>query len=140
MKRLLILVTLIATAGAAQAGQAIYRCGKTYSQTPCPDGKIVESTDPRTAAQRAEAKRTVAKEKELAAKMERERREREAAAAPQGAASLSAPPAVQPAASSADKGKGKGTKNRKSKSRKKAADGSKDFTAIVPGSKPVGKS
>jgi hypothetical protein len=130
MKRSLMLVTLVALAGAAQAGQAIYRCGQTYSQTPCPDGKIVESTDPRTAAQRAEAKRVAVKEKQLAAKMERERKEREAASAPQGAASLSAPAAAEPASSPASK-----PKAHKGKPKKKTAAANKDFTAIVPGSK-----
>jgi len=32
--------------------QPVYRCGNVYSQTPCPQGRIVEATDPRTAAQR----------------------------------------------------------------------------------------
>lgn len=76
IKRLLLLIGL-AAAGAAAAAP-IYRCGpdgRTYSQTPCADGTVVESTDNRTAAQRAEARRVLAAERQAAAELERERRE-----------------------------------------------------------------
>ncbi len=76
----LLCLTLLAGAGGAEA-QAIYRCGKTYSQTPCPEGgRIVEATDPRSAAQRAEARRITAAERRAAAAKERERRAAEKSA------------------------------------------------------------
>ena len=53
--------------------QVVYRCGSVYSQIPCGDGRIVEATDPRTAAQRAEAKRVVADERRLADSMRHDR-------------------------------------------------------------------
>lgn len=78
--RLVFCLALVLSAGAVHA-QAIYRCGKTYSQTPCPDGgRIVEATDPRSAAQRAEARRIAAAERRAAAAKERERRAAEKAA------------------------------------------------------------
>lgn len=74
--------------------QPVYRCGNTYSSIPCTGGKVVDATDPRTAAQRAEARRVVADEKQLAADMRRERLVDQAMQRPAGASSLSAAPAA----------------------------------------------
>jgi hypothetical protein len=60
--------------------QPVYRCGSTYSQTPCPAGKIVPATDVRSAAERAEAARIAANERKLAADMRSDRLADEAAA------------------------------------------------------------
>jgi hypothetical protein len=90
MKHLAVAMGLLLAALQADAGQPIFRCGSTYSQTPCPDGKVVDATDPRSAAQRAEARRIAARERRDAAQLERERRAREAAdkaSAPKAAAS-----------------------------------------------------
>ena len=138
MKRLaLILIAVCAafTVEHAQA-QAIYRCGQTYSQVPCPDGRIIDSSDPRTAAQRAEAKRVAIKERQLAAKLEKERRAQaaEAAASAQPAASLTVRPepvATKASAESRHKPKSK------SKKRKPAADD--DFVATVPDQGKAGR-
>ena len=74
---------LLLTLGIGSAGAApIYRCGNTYSQTPCPQGKIVEATDTRTAAQRAEADRIAEADRKAAADLERARKQREAEAPP----------------------------------------------------------
>lgn len=94
--RFVLSLLLVLATGAANA-QAIYRCGKTYSQTPCPaGGRIVEATDPRSAAQRAEARRIAAAERRAAAAKERERRaqEKAALATAGGPAALSAAPAA----------------------------------------------
>ena len=85
---LLCLVTLGANA------QPVYRCGNEYSRSPCPQGKVVEASDPRTAAQRAEAQRMAADQQRRAADMRRERLAEQAAQRPASAASLSAPPAA----------------------------------------------
>ncbi len=79
--------------GGAHA-QAVYRCGSVYSQTPCPQGKLVEANDPRSAAQRAEAARVSAGERQLATDMRRDRLAEEAALKPALAGSLSAPKAA----------------------------------------------
>ena len=74
--------------------QPVYRCGNTYSSTPCPEGKVVEATDSRTAAQRAEARRVAADDQRLAADMRRERLVNQATQKPAAASSLSAAPAA----------------------------------------------
>lgn len=85
-------LTLCLLVSSAHA-QPVYRCGNAYSQTPCPQGKLVEATDPRSAAQRAEAIRVAAEDRRLAADMKRERLAAQAAAQkPAAAASLSATP------------------------------------------------
>ncbi|MDP3822149.1 MAG: hypothetical protein Q8R33_11805 [Burkholderiales bacterium] len=76
--------------GAAQA-QEVYRCGSAYSQTPCPQGRLVEADDSRSEAQRAEAARVAASERRLAHEMRRDRLAEEAALKPALAGSLSAP-------------------------------------------------
>jgi len=82
MKRCCLALALGVVATAAGAATTpIYRCGQTYSQTPCAGGHIIESSDPRSAAQRTEARRLAEREKALAEKMERERRAAEKAAA-----------------------------------------------------------
>ena len=111
----------------AQA-QPVYRCGSVYSQTPCPQGKLVEATDPRTAAQRAEAKRVAADERKLAAEMRSDRLAEQAALKPAGAGSLSAPTPAKPA-SAADRGH---TKKKKSSTKLAATT---DFVAVDPSSK-----
>lgn len=73
--------------------QTIYRCGNEYTRIPCPQGKVVEASDPRTGAQRAEASRVAADEQRRATEMRRERLADQAALKPAPAASLSAAPA-----------------------------------------------
>ncbi|HJV63013.1 MAG TPA: hypothetical protein VJ743_18845 [Albitalea sp.] len=102
MTKHLFAAVVLAGASVAAAAGPIYRCGKTYSQTPCPNGTLVDAADPRTAAQRAQAKREVAREKRLAAQMESDRRAREAASAASqagtaGPAASAAAPARAPA-------------------------------------------
>jgi len=126
----LIVVCAAFDMGSAQA-QAIYRCGQTYSQVPCPDGRIIDSSDPRTAAQRAEAKRVAIRERQLAAKLENDRRAEaaEAAASAQGAGTLTAhPQAPAPKASAAES---RHKAKSKAKKHKPAAD--EDVVAVVPG-------
>ncbi len=82
MKFTLVIAALLAgTALNAGAAAPIYRCGSVYSQTPCPGGKLIDSADPRSAAQRAEARKVAAQERKRLAELERDRRAREAAAA-----------------------------------------------------------
>jgi len=130
MKRLAFAAMLLSALCTAQA--QVYRCGQTYSQTPCPEGKLIDSSDPRSAAQRAEAKRAVAKEKQLAADLERERRQRESGVAP-AAASLSAASAASKPVPPKPKAK---TKPRPKKHRE-ATD--KEFNAVVPAQKAASR-
>jgi len=128
MKRWIVALGLTAATLGAQAVQPVYRCGSTYSQVPCPEGRMVEATDPRSAAQRAEARRVAALERQQATQMERERRVQEAAQKPAGASGFDArSPAPEAAASSAERGR---HPKKRSKADKRTA--SEDFTAIDP--------
>ncbi len=71
MSRLALIVVALCAAGSAEAGPLIYRCGadgRTYSHQPCEGGKVLESSDPRSAAQRKEARAAAERERQLAAK------------------------------------------------------------------------
>lgn len=92
MKLAAVALMLCFAAGAAQA-QEIYRCGSVYSQTHCPQGRLVEADDSRSEVQRAEAARVAASEHRLANEMRRDRLAEEASVKPALAGSLSAPKA-----------------------------------------------
>ena len=127
MKLAAAVLTLLFTVIGAQA-QTVFRCGSVYSQTPCPQGKVVEVTDSRSAAQRAEAKRVAADERKLAADMRRDRINEENARQPAAAGSLSAPKPV-PAAE-------RGAAKRKKQKRSSVKPGaSEDFVAAGPSAK-----
>lgn len=55
------------------AAQTVYRCGNTYSESPCAGGKAVKVEDPRTPAQQAQAKADFEGVKKSAKELERER-------------------------------------------------------------------
>jgi hypothetical protein len=124
---------LLAVAGAtAQAAGPVYRCGSSYSQTPCPGGRQVEAGDPRTAAQRAEARRIAAAERTAARKAEQERLAAEKKQRGEPAIASLGPTAATAPAKSA--GKSAGTEKSKRKAKSKDDKGA-PFTAVVPGSK-----
>lgn len=128
-RTVLALAMFLVTASAAAA--PVYRCGAgIYSQTPCPGGRVVESTDPRTAAQRAEARRVQAAERKAAQKMERDRLalEKKGKQAP-AVASLG--PVAAASAATRD---GEGQRAKRGEPKPDSAGG-KDFTAVVPGGK-----
>ena len=89
MKKIVAALLVAAAFSAAHAQNAVYRCGNTYSQAPCPDAKQVEVGDARSAAQQSEAGRVADSERRLAADMRRERLADERASRPGAAASLS---------------------------------------------------
>lgn len=60
--------------------QNVYRCGNSYSQTPCPGGESVDVADPRTPAQKAAADVANRQTARSATEMERSRLREEAAA------------------------------------------------------------
>ena len=128
MKRWIVGLSLFRAALGTQAVQPVYRCGSTYSQVPCPEGRIVDATDPRSAAQRTEARRIAALERQQATQMERDRREQEASQKPAAAAGFdSRSPAPDAAASGAERGR---HAKKRLKAGKHAADD--NFTAIDP--------
>ena len=111
--------------GAYAAG--IYRCGpdgRTYSQTPCADGRLIDAADPRSDAERAEAKRVAARERNTAADLERERRARELVGEKSATAGFDHRPAAQETPAAASKAKRRSTKDNKTET--------KDFVAVEP--------
>jgi hypothetical protein len=76
--RATLAMTLLCLAAAANA-QTVYRCGSTYSQEPCPQARLVDVSDPRSASQRADALLLASNDKQLGNEMARERLASEAA-------------------------------------------------------------
>lgn len=95
----LLALAMLAPAGAAEA--PVYRCGNTYQQVPCPEGRTVEVGDTRSAAQRREAERTAAAEQKAAAALAAENQAREQALKPQRRAVGVVPVAAAASAESA---------------------------------------
>ena len=129
MKHAALTVVLATALSSAAVAAPIYRCGpdgRVYSQTPCADGRLIDASDPRSAAQRAEASRVAARERKAADQLERDRREREAAQPAAQATGFNGRPAPpEPAASSAKPAKHK---------HHKAKPITKDFVAVDPSS------
>ena len=66
------------TTGLCQA--QTYRCGNSYSATPCPDGTAIDSSDPRTTAQQKAAIASTQRQQAQASALEKDRLKKEAAA------------------------------------------------------------
>ena len=130
MKRLVAALVLALSAGAAPA-QLIYRCGDSYSQTPCPGGRVLESSDPRTAAQRAEARRAAARDHQLATRLQRDRLAREAIGAATRASGFATAPPAKPADSPPAKRTVKSKPKPRSKPQTAQANDSHDFVAAA---------
>lgn len=85
------------------APAAVYRCGNTYVDQPCPGGAPVDAADPRSAEQQKAAQAAVKRDAAMADRLAAERRARERAAAGQMAVGIGPLAASAPAA--ADKGR-----------------------------------
>jgi hypothetical protein len=122
-------LVMLALAGLPALGQAadgsVYRCGNSYSATPCPGGVAVQAADARTEAQRREAQDAHRRDAALAEQLAAERSARERAAKGQVAARIgpAAAPLPAPAASKPKppSHKKKSAKPPKSKPKAKAA-------------------
>ena len=62
------------------SAQTVYRCGSSYSQTPCPGGGTVDTSDSRTPEQRKAHEASVKHEKRAGDTLEKTRLKEEAAA------------------------------------------------------------
>ena len=62
----------------AAGAQAIYRCGDSYSQQPCPGGKVVDADDARSAGQKAQTDQAVRRDAKAAEALEKARLKDEA--------------------------------------------------------------
>ena len=74
--RLAIALLLIATSAYSTGANAqkVYRCGSSYSQTPCADGAAIDVKDDRSAAQQAQSQAMAKKEQNAANALEKDRR------------------------------------------------------------------
>jgi hypothetical protein len=72
------LFVAISAFSAPAPAQLAYRCGNSYSQTPCPDGVAVDASDKRTAAQKQEADLATRRDAKTASSMEKARLAQEA--------------------------------------------------------------
>ncbi len=55
------------------AAQKVYKCGNVYSQIPCTDAVNVDTSDARSASQKKESEKAVARDMQAAKSMEKER-------------------------------------------------------------------
>jgi hypothetical protein len=79
-KNLSMAVLCLAAGGwiAPAAAQAIYRCGDSYSQQPCPGGTPVQAEDARSAGQRSQTSLAAERDAKAADVMEKARLKEEA--------------------------------------------------------------
>ena len=75
-------------------GPAVYRCGNSYSSTPCPGGSAVNTDDSRSTAQQRESQDVTRRDAALADQMAAERRGRERDAAAKPAVGIGPPAAA----------------------------------------------
>ena len=123
---LLITLSCLVPAGAA-LGQTIYRCGNSYSQSPCPGATSLDVSDGRSAAQKSEADAATTAAARAATAMEKERLARERTA-----------PVKKVETSHARGAAGPGTPAEK-KAAKKAKPDAPYFVAATPREKPKEK-
>ena len=109
----------------ASAQPAVYRCGQSYQQAPCAQGRPVAVDDTRSEAQRREAQAAARDEARLGNHLERERLARERQTHPQSAVGIGAKASA--AGASAPKAKAK-----KRHKRGSTADEREDFIALEP--------
>jgi hypothetical protein len=114
MKLMLLLATTLAALGSplqaeAQEGQSVWRCGadgRSYSATPCAEGRKLASADPRPDTDVKAAQDMAQRERLLGQNLAKERQHREAAVRPGdglagiGGGTAQATQAVKPAAAS----------------------------------------
>jgi len=133
----IFLIAAWAVPAGVSAQNTVYRCGNSYSQSPCAGGKVVEVEDGRSEAQGAQTRSAAERDARNAAVMEKDRLRQDARAAPAyigvpaAAAAVAAP--VEPAKKAA-----KDRTKEPAKSRAKAGPGKphkpEQFVAAVPGS------
>jgi hypothetical protein len=135
--RLPLLCGMLFLSTQAMAQTTVYRCGNSYSQTPCPQGQTLQVDDSRDAAQRQQAQANTQRQAQQAQGLEKQRVKQEQAMAKataqaqaQAARAQASKPAPQPPAPVVIKPQ-----------RKKPADKKKDeFVAAVPGAHKPGTS
>jgi hypothetical protein len=130
MMRIVTGMLLALLTGAATAQTTVYRCGNAYTTVPCPEGRVVDTSDALASLERKDqATRVAASEKRLAADMERDRLHAEASIKPAAAASLGpGKPVARDVKAKPKRGGGKKAGKRSKDDR----DDREDFIAAVP--------
>ena len=130
----IILIAFCTLLTKAEAQNA-YRCGNSYSQTPCPGGVPVDADDSRSKAQKTQSESAIKRDVRTADSMEKIRLRQEEAQ--KRAVQKAADKPSDKTASTQDKqaAPGKATHSTKKKARE-----SEYFTAASPGSKKKKKS
>lgn len=123
-RRHALIFVATAVACTLATGQNIYKCGNSYSQTPCADGRTVDASDPRSPAQKAQADAATRRDARMADALEKSRLRDEAR---QRTANKPAAKARVPASAPVQKASAA-----KHKAKKKEPE---YFTAAVPGEK-----
>ncbi len=97
MIRIAIVFIVAHTVLTGATAQNAYKCGNTYSQSPCAGGTVVQADDGRSAEQRSQTQMAAERDAKTAAALEKDRLRQEAGAAP----AYIPPPKEQPNGSSA---------------------------------------
>jgi len=71
LNALVLIVLYVCSTGAG--AQQVYKCVGSYSQTPCPDGVVIDATDARTKAQKTQTDLATERASRIAAAMEKAR-------------------------------------------------------------------
>ncbi len=121
----------LASAAATHA-EEIYRCGNSYSQVPCAQGKVLTIDDSRDAIRKKEADAATRRDAQLAKQLEHERLQQEQALTPKSTKSAK-PKTVKPKKKAAEPVQEQ-TTTLTPKKPKSVSHKPKDFTALVPGS------
>lgn len=111
----------------------IYRCGSSYSQTPCANGQQIQADDARSASQKQQADQATRRDADLARALEQDRLAQEKRAAAEQPVARVAPPVPQAAASSAQTPHE--SARLKPKRLKPGKGQPRDFVAEVPGTR-----
>ena len=128
---------MLALLASSATGQTVFRCGPAgnqYSQQPCPEGKAIDVSDPRSLAQTAEARAAVRDQHRLAADMARERRAEAAAHKPTMAGGIPLRALPEPVKKPTHKRKNNSGSRSKGAVRNAVVDDSREFVALAPGS------
>ena len=99
-------------------GQKVYRCGASYSQTPCPDAAIVNAGDARSKAQKTQADQATARDVRTANTLEQARLRDEKAATAQSQPTAKGSKSKTSNSKAKTEAKAHGTTQKKSKKEK----------------------
>ena len=131
MNRMRLAALLLTSGMMVVQAQPIYRCGSSYSQTPCASGQEIQASDARNTLQKQQTDDATRRDAALARSLEKERLAQEKQALTPLHAPVAAPaaPASRAATLSSDA--------KPIKPQRLNAGKGKDFVAEVPGTRPA---